>query len=102
MPDKGSAKRRRAKRPCAKKPFVISERERAIVQNWEAVGDLPPKLTAVVEACGMSTVYDRLAAGEYEAVKDGPRTKISTDSIKRRRAALPRAEYKPLPLRVGA
>ena len=86
----------------AKKSFELSERERAIVQNWEALSDLPPKLTAVVEACGMSTVYDRLAAGEYEAVKDGPRTKISTNSIKRRRAGLPRAEYKPLPPRHSA
>ena len=87
-----SAKRRR---PKTQRPiFSLSERERTILQNWQAVSDLPPKLTAVIEACGMSTVYDRLAAGEYTAVKDGARTKITTASIKERRANLPRAEYK--------
>jgi hypothetical protein len=94
---KASTKRRR-------KPFEfkLSEREIAIIQNWETANGLAPKLTAVVDACGLATVYQRLAAGEYEAVKDGRNTKVTTESIKRRRAGLPRAEYKPVPLRVGA
>jgi hypothetical protein len=57
---------------------------------------LSPKETAVVENCGVSVVYERLARGEYSAIKDGTRTKILVESIKRRRAGLPRAEYKPL------
>jgi hypothetical protein len=40
-----------------------------------------------------------LARGEYEAVKDGGRTKILVASIKRRRASLPLAKFKPLPRR---
>ena len=83
-------------RPLKKKAvvFSLSEREKAIVQNWEALPDLPPKLTAIVESCGMSTVYERLVAGEYTAFKDGPRTKITTTSIKARRASLPPAQYR--------
>jgi Endodeoxyribonuclease RusA len=50
-------------------------------------------------ASGRSTVYERLARGEYEAIKDGKRTLITIESIKRRRANLPRAEFKPLPPR---
>ena len=59
------------KKGFKKKPWVfdLSEREKAIVQNWEALPGLPAKLTAVVESCGMSTVNDRLARGEYQAVQ---------------------------------
>jgi hypothetical protein len=57
---------------------------------------LSPKETGIVENCGESTVYERLARGEYDAVKDGTRTKITFESIKRRRAGLPRATYQPL------
>jgi hypothetical protein len=39
------------------------------------------------ENCGASTVYERLARGEYEAVKDGSKTLITVESIKRRRQA---------------
>ena len=99
MPNKNSAKRRRAKRPSNRKPFLfaLSARETAIVQNWEAAFALSPKLTAVVNNCSLSTIYDRLGKGEYQAVKDGHSTKITTESIKARRAKLPRAEYKPAP-----
>jgi hypothetical protein len=51
--------------------------------------------TALVEDCGESVVWERLARGEYEAIKDGTRTKILPESIRRRRASLPRAEFKP-------
>jgi hypothetical protein len=99
MPNKDSAKRGRAKKRGARKPFVfsLSERERAIVQNWEALSGLSPKETAVVDNCGLSTVYERCASGEYEAYKDGARTKITTKSIKARRAKLRPAAYKSLP-----
>jgi hypothetical protein len=56
---------------------------------------LSPKETAIVENCGVSVVYERLARGEYEAVKDGTRTKIVLESIKRRRAGLPKAKFQP-------
>jgi hypothetical protein len=57
---------------------------------------LSPNQTAFAENCGESTVYERLARGEYDAVKDGTRTIITLESIKRRRAGLPRATYQPL------
>ena len=56
---------------------------------------LSPKETAIVENCGLSVVYERLANGEYDAVKDGTRTKILMQSIKRRRGSLPPATFKP-------
>lgn len=49
---------------------------------------LPPKATAKVEGCGLTKVYERLNNGEYDAVKDGNRTKITGESILRRRAGL--------------
>lgn len=63
-------------------PYAISVRDCAIIEN-----------------CGRSVVYERLARGEYEAIKDGSRTKIIVESIKRRRDSLPRAVFKPLPPR---
>jgi N-methylhydantoinase B/oxoprolinase/acetone carboxylase alpha subunit len=54
---------------------------------------------AIIENCGRSVVYERLARGEYEAIKDGSRTKMIVESIKRRRDSLPRAVFKPLPPR---
>jgi hypothetical protein len=54
---------------------------------------LSPRQVAELEACGLTTVYDRLAAGIYEAVKDGKKTLISSASVARRRESLPKAEY---------
>jgi hypothetical protein len=88
------AKRRR----CTKKqpkPFELTPRQQATVQNWELAYGLAPKLTAVVDDCGLSQVYERLARGEYDGYKDGASTKVTVASIKRRRQSLPRAEYKP-------
>src|SRR5215475_3080866 len=51
---------------------------------------LTPTETARVESCGLSTVYERIARGEYDAVIDGTRTKVLYESIRRRRATLPR------------
>ena len=76
-------------------PFALTERQTETLKNWESAFGLAPKETAVLENCGLSLVYVRLAAGEYEAVKDGTRTKITVESIKRRRAGLARASYKP-------
>src|SRR5262245_25451268 len=52
---------------------------------------------ALIDDCGESVVWARLAAGEYEGVKDGTRTKISAGSIKRRRERLKKAKYKAPP-----
>ena len=88
--------RKRKKRQEPKKPraFVLTQRQVAGIQNWESAFGLSPKETAIVENCGVSVVYERLARGEYDAIKDGTRTKITTSSIKQRRASLQRAEYK--------
>jgi hypothetical protein len=90
MPDKDSAKRRRgrAKRASRKEPFALSQRELAIVQNWQSTQSLSPKLTCVIDDCAMSTVYERLGRQEYQALKDGHRTRIITESIKNRRERL--------------
>ncbi len=52
------------------------------------------KNTAAMTAAGVSTVWELVALGEYDAVKDGGRTKITMESIKRRLANLPRATFK--------
>ena len=41
-----------------------------------------------------SQIYNRIGRGEYEAVKAGRRTLVVYESIKRRIAALPRAQIK--------
>ena len=71
----------------------ISIRWRSAVSDNQShailVGQLlPPKATAKVEGCGLTKVYERLNNGEYDAVKDGNRTKITGESILRRRAGL--------------
>jgi excisionase family DNA binding protein len=54
---------------------------------------LTPRRVAELEGCGLTTVYKRLADGEYAAVKDGTKTLISAESVARRRERLPKAEY---------
>jgi hypothetical protein len=63
---------------------------------------LPPEPWAItvretqrVESCGRTVVYERAARGEYDAVKDDGRLKITTASINRRRKGLPKAKLKP-------
>jgi hypothetical protein len=46
--------------------------------------------TCRVESKGRTAIYEGIVRGEYEAVKDGTRTLITYESIKRRHAALPR------------
>jgi len=91
MPDKDSAKRRRgrAKKTSRKQPFDLSKREMAIVQNWQSTQSVSPKVCCIVDDCSMSTLYERLNLGQYQALKDGHRTRIVTKSIKDRRNRLP-------------
>jgi hypothetical protein len=49
---------------------------------------------AHLEGCGKTDIYRRIAAGEYDAFKDGKRLRITLASIKRRQASLPRAVIK--------
>jgi hypothetical protein len=81
------------KKPARKSEFRLTDRERITLQNWESVDGVSPKLTCVIDGCGSSTVYNRIEAGEYEAYKDGRLTKITTASIKARRANLSRFHY---------
>jgi hypothetical protein len=94
MSDKDSAKRRRGRaKKGRREPFALSYRERAIVENWQSTQSLSPKLTCIVDDCTLSTVYLRLSRQEYQALKDGHRTRIITESIKNRRERL--QPYKP-------
>jgi len=45
---------------------------------------------AEAEGRGITTIYKRLARGEYDAVKDGKSTLILWSSVLRRRASLPK------------
>jgi hypothetical protein len=45
---------------------------------------------------GASSIYEMIDRGELEAVKDGSRTLITMESIRRRMAALPRVQPKGL------
>ena len=51
------------------------------------------KQTAASEGTSVANVYNRLAAGEYQAVKDGRRTLVLWESIKARRAKLKPAKF---------
>jgi excisionase family DNA binding protein len=61
--------------------------------------------TAEALATSRSEIYQKLARGELEAVKDGTRTKITFESVKRVAATLPKANirlYVPRTQRAGA
>jgi hypothetical protein len=51
--------------------------------------------TMVMQADGIRATefYRRCAAGEYECVKDGTKTKVTEESVIARRARLPKARY---------
>jgi len=49
---------------------------------------------AEILATSRSEIYQRIARGELDAVKDGSRTKITYDSVKRVAAALPKANVR--------
>jgi excisionase family DNA binding protein len=61
------------------------------MQNLERL--LTPRQVAELEGCSLTTVYGRLTAGEYAAVKDGKKTLISAESVARRREGLPKAVF---------
>ena len=50
--------------------------------------------TAETLATSPSEIYQRLARGELTAVKDGSRTKVTYDSVKRLAESLPKASVK--------
>jgi hypothetical protein len=54
---------------------------------------LSPRQAAEIEGCSVTTIYQRLSAGEYAAFKDGIKTLIPASSIAARREKLPKAEY---------
>jgi hypothetical protein len=75
---------------------VAPEEPSVTVQPLEPFA-LSPKDTAHIENCGVTTVYQRIKAGQYRTVRDGARsTKILMQSIRERRAKLQVAEIKPL------
>jgi hypothetical protein len=82
-----------AERKLADNTAVAVDESSVIVQPLEPYA-ISPRQAAKLEDCGVTLIYDRLRRGEYEAVKDGHRTKILFTSIKRRRATLllPHAE----------
>jgi excisionase family DNA binding protein len=49
---------------------------------------------AEILATSRSEIYQRIARGELDAVKDGARTKITYESVKRVAAALPKANVR--------
>jgi excisionase family DNA binding protein len=49
---------------------------------------------AEILATSRSEIYQKIGRGELEAVKDGARTKITFESVKRVAAALPKATIK--------
>src|SRR5262245_61860551 len=69
--------------------------------NIAVTGDLPEPLTVTIQQTqrltgeSRSSIYNRIAAGEYDARKSGQRVLILYDSIKRRIQGLPRAKVKP-------
>jgi hypothetical protein len=57
-----------------------------------------PRQVSKLESCCLATVYQRLARGEYTALKDGRKTLIEGSQIlARRRAKLKPAHFKAPP-----
>jgi excisionase family DNA binding protein len=61
--------------------------------------NVEPIFVSVAAAAGIlatsrSEIYQKIARGELDAVKDGMRTKITFESVKRVAAALPKAQIK--------
>jgi hypothetical protein len=46
---------------------------------------------------GKTKLHDLLGEGRLDAVKNGPRTEITVESIRRYQASMPRAMFKPPP-----
>jgi excisionase family DNA binding protein len=65
----------------------------AVAANVEPIF-LSVAAAAEILATSRSEIYQRIARGELDAVKDGARTKITYDSVKRVAAALPKANVR--------
>ena len=72
------------------------------MSNIDTLESLPPLMDAVprlqaqsVLHMGHNKLYGLLRRGELEAVKDGTRTLITVDSIRRYQASRPRATFLP-------
>jgi hypothetical protein len=67
-----------------------------ILESLPPLMDAVPRLQAQsVLHMGHNKLYELLRRGELEAVKDGPRTLITIDSIRRYQANRPRATFLP-------
>jgi hypothetical protein len=53
-----------------------------------------PKIAQAALSIGRSKLYEELGKGNLDAVKDGPRTLITTESIRRYQANRPAAAFK--------
>jgi hypothetical protein len=56
---------------------------------------VPRILAQTILHCGHNKLYGLLRRGELDAVKDGPRTLITVESIRRYQANRPRATFQP-------
>jgi hypothetical protein len=56
---------------------------------------VPRRVAQHVLNVGRTKIYDLLGLGQLEAVKNGARTEITVESIRRYQANLPRATFKP-------
>jgi hypothetical protein len=72
------------------------------MSNIDTLDSLPPLMDAIprlqaqaVLHMGHNKLYGLLRRGELEAVKDGPRTLITIESIRRYQGARPRATFRP-------
>jgi hypothetical protein len=72
------------------------------MSNIETLESLPPLMDAIprlqaqaVLHCGHNKLYMLLREGKLDAVKDGAKTLITIESIRRYQAARPRATFMP-------
>jgi Helix-turn-helix domain len=67
------------------------------IDSLSPLADVVTRLDAQAILCiGHNTLYAALRRGELEAVKDGSKTLITIESLKRYQANRPRAVFKPL------
>jgi len=67
------------------------------LESLSPLADVVTRLKAQEILClGHNKLYELLRRGELVALKDGPRTLITIESLKRYQANRPRAVFKPL------
>jgi hypothetical protein len=59
------------------------------------IKSVPLKIASQVLHRGRSWLYDAVGAGLLDAVKNGPNTEITVESIRRYQASMPRASIRP-------